>query len=397
MAQDAHHASAAYGRFYLENRPVLLREAELPDPPDARAVAMAREWGFHRVHAASDMEAPSYDGPFAASHRAAWGVAHASDDHPAMVHGLPPDPAAIVSAVARGAGGFGLRLDTAIMQHGLSHDVLSLHQWLEHHEDELTSSVEVRDALALLEYPAYGFWPDLEGGFGVLVCAGYNPTLVDLAVASDADLAEFPAAIFPSRGYLDLDTYGKLVVLTLRGATLVTYPEPVRRQVDGTPFRTTFLWPPTARPASRGRGTEAEVGRRFQVRDGVSTILHQPLGEPHCGPAYWRLPAGQRRAHRQLVLSLVEEVAPRTLAPAEDLELEAVARLSPDGGALLFVVNRLDAQVGTIAIPAPEALNVGRPLLLESLFSTADSQAEPAGDGIRVRMGPKGVLILRLG
>src|SRR5207247_8367697 len=54
---------------------------------------------------------------------------------------------------------------------------------------------------------------------------------------------EYRAAIFPSRGYLDLESYGKLVVFTLRGGSLVTLPQPPTRQTDGTPFRSTFLWP----------------------------------------------------------------------------------------------------------------------------------------------------------
>jgi hypothetical protein len=44
-----------------------------------------------------------------------------------------------------------------------------------------------------------------------------------------------------------------------------------------------------------------------------------------------------------------------------------------------------------------EVLSVGRPLLADVLFSTAESTAAPDGDGVRVRLGREGVLILRLG
>ena len=165
------------------------------------------------------------------------------------------------------------------------------------------ASIAVHDALVCLESP--GAETLLEGGFAVLALAGYNPPLVDLLAAEDADLAEFPAALFPCGGALEIPDYGKLVVLTLRGATLVTYPQPVQRTPDGIAYRTTFLWPPPSRSTARAGGAgQRALGRRVQVRDGVSALITEVFGEPYAGPPYFRLPAGQRVAHRDLALSL---------------------------------------------------------------------------------------------
>jgi hypothetical protein len=221
--------------------------------------------------------------------------------------------------------------------------------------------------------------------------------VLDLGAVTDADLADFPAAVFPSQGVLDLDDYGKLVVLTLRGATLVTYPEPVRRMPDGTPFRTAFLWPQPSSSARGATGGERQIGHRAQVRDGVSTLLYEPLGEPYGGPAYYRLPAAQRHAYRDLVLSLLEDASARQIAPDPDLEVEVVARLSPEGGALLFVINRLTEQSGHIRFPFPEALNCRPSLAAQILFSGAGSTAASDGDGVHVKMAAQDAVILRLG
>jgi hypothetical protein len=263
-------------------------------------------------------------------------------------------------------------------------------------EEELTASVAVLDGLACLATP--GTSELMEGGFAVLALAGYNPPLVDLLAAQDVDLAEFPAALFPTEGALDLPDYGKLVVLTLRGATLVTYPQPLQHTPEGIAYRTTFLWPPPTRSAGpESKGGQRALGRRVQVRDGVSVLLTEALGEPYAGPAYYRLPGGQRTAHRDLALALFGEAVGRALEPDRALEVELVARLSPDGGALLFVINRLDAQSGHVRVADLPALRLTPDFTVHVELSGAGSSAQRRDDGIDLTLAAADVLVLRLG
>ena len=104
-----------------------------------------------------------------------------------------------------------------------------------------------------------------------------------------------------------------------------------------------------------------------------------------------------RRALRRLVLRLFEEGAPRQIVPDESLEVEAVARLSPDGGCLLFVLNRLEApQSGRLRFPHPGALNLGAEVRAEVLYSAAGSGAVGETGGVRLDLAPGEALVLRL-
>lgn len=383
-----------------------------------------------------------------------------------------------------------------------------LQAFLAAREEELTASVEVHDAVAFVTYQPYtrvalaqllhrlgsllgddrrplnpsangrvasadaagaapeATWlPWLGLGFLALMLAtGYNPTVVDLESITDEELAEFPAAVFPSAGYLDLDSYGKLVVFTLRGGHLVTFPEPVTCEPDGAPFRSTFLWPlrperrlwlsarqsplrqwsghvarwlPLARP--RGEATpagqigwpatrlrreagsraddvlaehlvveyppggmvllrhgKAPAGYQVRVRDGLSTVLGTWPGAAYATSRYYALSAAQRRALRRLVIDLFTGQAPRQIVPDDSLEIEVVARLSPDGGCLLFVLNRLGAQAGCLHLPNPAALNLGQRLRAELLYSAFGSRVI-AGEGhLRLALAPRDVVIARV-
>ncbi|HEX2325649.1 MAG TPA: hypothetical protein VHQ00_09630, partial [Chloroflexota bacterium] len=368
--------------------------------------------------------------------------------------------------------------------------LVRLQRWVAGAEEELTASVEVRDPVAYLDYPLYWRYtpddppppgdapPDAETGgdrFGLLallLSCGYNPTVLDLSTIGDSALAELPVAVFPSRDFLRLDDYGKLVVFTLRGGALVTFPQPATREVDGTPLNTRFLWPhrpvppsfgstlraalrvpfgsglrpalrdplsgerlpaevaralpgpwrtfpDAARPFVRyGRSGRGEVPRaapeavqaqvlltaggaplayRVQVRSGTSAVLGVPLGAPYSAPAYATHPPPVRRVLRRLVLRLFEEGAPRQIVPDESLEVEAVARLSPDGGCLLFVLNRLEApQAGRLRFPHPGALNLGAEVRAEVLYSATGSGAVGETGGVRLDLAPGEALVLRL-
>lgn len=407
--------TAAYGLFYLENRPILLRAVGVDRPITPALLTAARDAGFNAIRPVAtglldesevaayglttlalepaSSELPSLEArPFAVAIEAQRAAAYASESSPATLWRLPAEPLVVACAVARGARGYSV---TAPPESWAA--LAPLQSWFAEREEELTASVTVLDGLACIQTPVDRLL--LEGGFGVLAVAGYNPPIVDLAEADDAALAEYLAALYACNGELDLDDYGKLVVLTLRGATLVTYPRPVERTTDGVPYRTSFLWPSPARPpaAVPTRDGQRALGRRVQVRDGVSTLLAEPLGEPYAGADYYRLPEGQRAAHRDLVLSLFGEALTRTIEPERKLEVEVIARLSPDGGALLFVINRLGAQAGQIELPDLGALQLASEFVVSTLFAAAGSTATRRHRGVYVEMQPSDVLVLRLG
>jgi hypothetical protein len=418
---------AAYGLFYVDNRPTLLRALELTSPPSGAGTALldsARAWGFNAVRGWPDSArdaardaglaviGPSVSGltvdqsgPFGVSLQAARASAGASEEQPAAVWGLRPSLADVASAVARSARAYSIRVASSVLENPAPRGVAEIQAWVEAHEEELTASAEVRDSLAYLDYAPFHRPNDpLQGVHAVLATAGYNPTLLDLRTVADDEVSQFPAGIFPSRGAMEVEDYGKLVVFTLRGGTLVTFPEPVRRQPNGAPFKSTFLWPRNPEPARRtwrdalpwSKKPAQEVGYSAQVRDGISTLLTTVVGEPYTSDAYARLPAAQRVAHRDLVTSLFETPVPRAFVPDRELEVELVARLSPDGGALLFILNRLGAQTGQVRIAAPEALDAGSPPLVETEFSALGSTAVWSEGALSLRMEAGDALILRL-
>ena len=122
------------------------------------------------------------------------------------------------------------------------------------------------------------------------------------------------------------------------------------------------------------------VAYRAQVRDGVSTVVGTVPGAAYATSRYPTLSASERMARRQFAISLVEPVVARVIAPDDPLEVEAIARLSPDGGCLLFVINRLGTQSGRLRLPQPDALNLGQAFRAEVLYGGAESRAT-AGDG----------------
>jgi hypothetical protein len=377
----------------------------------------------------------------------------------------------VVAGIAHGLKGLGVGAETP------GPALIRLLHWLEDAGEELTASVELRDAIAYLDYLPYArLTPDdvpaaptagraaaeaARKRFGLhalLLTCGYNPTVLDLEAVDDLDLAQFPVAVFPSLGYLGVDAYGKLVVFTLHGGSLITLPEPAVREVDGTPLNTRFLWPHPAgqgpprwsatllpwrsrlrragtgesvpfsgrcltfpaagRPFVRyGRTGAGEVPRaateavtaqvlmtaggvpaayRVQVRSGTSTVVGAALGAEYLTPAYARLAPAARRTLRRVLLNLFEETTPRQIVPDDHLDLEAIARLSPDGGSLLFVINRLGGQSGRLHFPVPESLNIGRHPTATVLFSGAGSTATGRAGGVTLDLAPGDAMVLRL-
>jgi hypothetical protein len=83
----------------------------------------------------------------------------------------------------------------------------------------------------------------MAGFRAVLATAGYNAPFVDLQSATPETLARYSAAIFPSRGYLDEESYEKLTAYAMDGGELVTFPEPVTRSGAGARLDSSLLWP----------------------------------------------------------------------------------------------------------------------------------------------------------
>jgi hypothetical protein len=454
---------AAYGIYYLDNRPTLLRALDLAEPPSPdRLPAIldaCRRWGFNAIRAPAsvDLDNPTVEhtktaiagagiawvgthsteggaatipplprergpggevGPFHLSLAAARQAATATDDHPATLWRIPSDPLHLLTAIGRGIRGYSLPLAEAELAN-TSNPVLEalrrLQAWLGEHEEELAASVELRDTLALVDYapiPRESLpeeeSEDIDGAFGALAAAGYNPTVFDLRAADDPDLTEYAAAVFPCGGRMDLQNYGKLVVYALRGGSLVTFPRPVTADPDGAPYRTDFLWPKRVeapldgaraqapRQVPKQHSPQSQVGYRVQVREGTSALVGADFGEPFASEVYFRLPAEQRLAIRRLVLALLDDPAPRQIIPDDAVEVEVVARLSPDGGALLFVANRLGPQVGALRFPALGALNLAPGFTATVEYSAHGSSAVAVEDVLRLDLAAGDGLVLRL-
>ncbi len=445
--------TAAYGIYYIDNQPALLRALDLPGSPTPAdlpgVIAACKRWRFNAVRSAEDwrlserhmtairdplasaglvlLTAPDNNAsagdippllwerglrgevrPFATSIAAARATATATDDQPATLWHIPAAPIDLLMVIGRGIRGYSLALgpDHLTTSSNASSDALQrLQAWFAAHEEEVTASVEVRDTLALIDYSpspdAPPGEPALEGGFGAVAVAGYNPAVFELRAASDSDLTEYAATLFPSYGRMDLENYGKLVVYALRGGSLVTYPQPVTAGPDGVRYRTSFLWPRVVQaPPGGATRTPSErasqVGYRVQVREGTSTLATVDFGLPFSTDVYFRLPPAQRLAIRELVLSLLDDPAPRQIVPDNTLEVETVARLSPDGGALLFIANRLGPQQGAIRVPDPAALNLGSDFSVTVEYTANGSTAEVIDGSVQLDIAASEALVVRL-
>lgn len=491
VARHLEHLRAVTRRLGIDLPLVVNEPADYRSPQNPQLnAAVADLYGF-ASRTQPDASVHEARSPFAGSHSALRFQQFAAEERPLSCWGLDGmagqnaapivSPASLVHGFGAGLahGVKGYILDLGSLPPAYQDAAGRLQAFAGAHETELTASVEVQDSIAYLDYqpytrftadgfPAIGALADglidqapytafeaLSALHAVLLTLGYNPPFLDLEAATDHALADFAAAVFPSRGYLDLENYGKLVVFTLRGGTLVTFPEPVTRQKDGTPLKTAFLWPhapsKTRRldrnqlirsfggrwrswgrwlPGSSPRGVRLQLAQsaatlrgdyqlaefgdgvaggevllrhgravaayRVQVRDGTSTLLGAIPGGAFTTPRYSMLRAAERRTVRRFALSLFEDVVPRQIVPDDALEIEAIARLSPDGGCLLFVINRLGAQTGSLRFPAPSALNLGESIAVDVLYSAFGSRAHARAEGLVLELVAGDVLVVRL-
>lgn len=323
------------------------------------------------------------------------------------------------------------------------------------HSDELVASTHLTDPVVWIDDPAYaGADPDDIATVGAsttslrwrgeraslfmaMRLAGFQVSVRDIErFGSGLDGEESVATFFPARRWIDLERYGRLVVHTLRGGNLITFPAPPRRQRDGTAFRSTFLWPvamgrevlakapvrlqgvdggsfdgvgygvvypaplpdnaePILRSVSVQPGSEVEetvAAYRAQVHDGTSAVIgFSRIGhDPGVGDE------ADHVAVRRWVTRLVESV-PRRVQPSEELAVLTSIRLVPSGGSLVFVTNPSPTSTsGGLTIPDPEAIAASDGLSFRIEFSTSGASASVSGTTVHVTLPAFGAIVLRL-
>lgn len=145
--------------------------------------------------------------------------------------------------------------------------VESVSRFLEEHGPRLLASRVVHDPVAFgLYYPNFRFAAEDylrqtlyldphrflaflgQGGVhALLLCAGFNPSIVDVGLAAEREdfeaLAPLRVLVLTSKGILDEKTYRLLERWVAAGGHLVTAPVPPTRNLRGFPARYTPLFP----------------------------------------------------------------------------------------------------------------------------------------------------------
>jgi hypothetical protein len=142
------------------------------------------------------------------------------------------------------------------------------------------------------------------------------------------------------------------------------------------------------------------------VGQGSSTVLGTLPGGCYATSVYYRLNAAERAWLRRFAVELLDAAGvPRTVS--SDLEVECVRRRLPDGSWLLFLINRLSEQRGTLTLSGL-AEQAGRAdYTVEALYADNHSSAEVVQhhsedhqDGSALRLAltlaKDAVLVLRL-
>ncbi len=145
--------------------------------------------------------------------------------------------------------------------------VEAISRFLDEHGERLLASHEVNDPVAFgIYYPNFRFAAEdyfgrslyldphrylaflgQAGLHALMLCAGFNPRVVDLGYAAKrqgpAGLAGLQAIVFTSKGILDQNTYHLLEQWVSDGGHLVTAPVPPTRTLRGFAARYTPLFP----------------------------------------------------------------------------------------------------------------------------------------------------------
>ena len=362
---------------------------------------------------------------------------------------------ATIAALARGAESVSWPLpDQAAptLDHEQRPALSWLRQVIDRWEHDLANSWPVYDPLALLwhgesELVAGGNEPLSASTHGWLIrllnAAGWSPECLDLAAVDDEALGEFLGAIVIGRGWLDLESYGKLLVYAVGGGHLLTVGAPIRTDDSARPINTHLLYPrPILRPPvlpgqndggwrtrwrrlwpSRqpklgtqtvqvaatdpppvlfgpGPGTELwwhRQGRqrgpvaayRTDTRSGSSTVI---------GSAGLPARAADQAALQQLLAGVLDPLVPRRLIPDPRLTLDLALRRLGSGGVFLFASNAGPAQQGVVQLRALADLGVEQPPRVEVVATARHSTArlDPDGQALWLAVDAGDAMIVRL-
>ncbi|HEY7125535.1 MAG TPA: alpha-amylase family protein [Ktedonobacterales bacterium] len=113
------------------------------------------------------------------------------------------------------------------------------------------------------------------------------------------------------------------------------------------------------------------AGYRARVGSGSSIVLGTLPGGCYATSVYYRLAPNERAELRHFARELMDQIGVRRVSESE-LEVECVRRRLPDGSWLLFVLNRLEEQRGTLTL----ALEGHADYSVEALYSYKQSRAE---------------------
>lgn len=146
------------------------------------------------------------------------------------------------------------------------------------------------------------------------------------------------------------------------------------------------------------------AGYSAQVGQGKSVVLGTLPGGCYATSVYYQLSASERADLRAFATELMESVGMRCVIES-DLEVECVRRRLSDGGWLLFLINRLGEQRGTLAL----TLEGHADYTVETLYAykhssvekqeRRDEQKRDAGDHVfqlALMLAADDVLVLRL-
>lgn len=140
------------------------------------------------------------------------------------------------------------------------------------------------------------------------------------------------------------------------------------------------------------------AGYRVPVGQGASIVLGTLPGGCYNTSVYYRLAASERAELRRFARELMNSLG-TSRAAVSDLEVECVRRRLPDGGWLLFLLNRAGQQQGTLTL----ALDGLAGSHIETLYtykrSRAQVQAGAYSDGhvrLDLHLEPDDVMVLHL-
>jgi hypothetical protein len=144
-------------------------------------------------------------------------------------------------------------------------------------------------------------------------------------------------------------------------------------------------------------GTQA-AGYRAPVGRGASIVLGTLPGGCYTTSVYYRLTTSERAELRRFAVELMSALGV-SRAAASDLEVECVRRRLPDGGWLLFLLNRVGRQQGTLTLALDGLVGAQMETLYSYKDSRAQVQADAHADGqvrLELDLAPDDVMVLRL-